>query len=513
MSKRLSWYAGLTALLAAVTLGAQAQPLTGGLLGRPTADYSYIPAPSGCASGLVPYFDASLQLVCSPTVYAPATNTTTAGTVVAKNLTATGLATPGSITVTSVLSRVATITTVAGSALADGDHFAVEYGPGLTVPVEFDATPGDGTTGGRVPLVFAPGDSADDIRDAIIVLLNGAAPAALTASSGGAATVALVLDTPGAGGGPLSETVTDAGFAVAGFADPTAATTYTYRLVWRLPSGATTEGGAASSTAAGHLTLSVANRNDLSWSAGPAGTVTDVYRTVGGATQGIIYSGTATALSDTGLAGGGETAPTVDGTGRITSDALTPGGVAIVGAGGRVETDAGLTYDAATDTLTVGATGGLHIGASLGISAAPSGGLLFNNGAANKTPIVFAGFLSDSDNSGNYHFGIYQSALALDLADTASIRWVGNNNVASGTPDSGLRRVSPGLVGVTDGSTGNGVLQTGGVQCVTGSRPTCDAAARGMTWYVAGGAGAADTIEVCGKSAADSYSWVALATF
>lgn len=46
-----------------------------------------------------------------------------------------------------------------------------------------------------------------------------------------------------------------------------------------------------------------------------------------------------------------------------------------------------------------------------------------------------------------------------------------------------------------------------------GTKPTCSATYRGAIWVDYGGAGVADTFEVCGKSAADSYSWVAAATF
>lgn len=140
--------------------------------------------------------------------------------------------------------------------------------------------------------------------------------------------------------------------------------------------------------------------------------------------------------------------------------------------------DAGLTYDAGADTLTVGDTvytNTLELGGSFRWQAFRYDGVRLNAG----------GDIRWGNTSGSWYSGI----------------------------DSGLRRVSAGLVGVTDGSTGHGKLQLGGLQYVTGSRPTCDAAARGMTWYVAGGAGAADTIEVCGKSALDAYSWIALATF
>lgn len=50
----------------------------------------------------------------------------------------------------------------------------------------------------------------------------------------------------------------------------------------------------------------------------------------------------------------------------------------------------------------------------------------------------------------------------------------------------------------------------GGLQYLTGTRPTCDSAHRGTTFYVAGGAGVKDTFDVCGKDAADSYAWRAI---
>jgi len=50
----------------------------------------------------------------------------------------------------------------------------------------------------------------------------------------------------------------------------------------------------------------------------------------------------------------------------------------------------------------------------------------------------------------------------------------------------------------------------GGLQLFTGTRPTCDAAHRGTTFYVAGGAGVLDTHTLCRKDAADAYAWVTL---
>jgi len=46
----------------------------------------------------------------------------------------------------------------------------------------------------------------------------------------------------------------------------------------------------------------------------------------------------------------------------------------------------------------------------------------------------------------------------------------------------------------------------------TGSRPTCDATMKGQMWYDAGGAGVADTFEVCLKNTGDTYQWETMAT-
>ncbi len=44
------------------------------------------------------------------------------------------------------------------------------------------------------------------------------------------------------------------------------------------------------------------------------------------------------------------------------------------------------------------------------------------------------------------------------------------------------------------------------------ARPTADANARGMVWYSRSAGGAADTLQVCLKSAGDTYAWVTLVT-
>jgi len=49
--------------------------------------------------------------------------------------------------------------------------------------------------------------------------------------------------------------------------------------------------------------------------------------------------------------------------------------------------------------------------------------------------------------------------------------------------------------------------QDGGIQILTGTKPTCDSTKRGYIFFVAGGAGVADTYEACDKDDADVYAW------
>lgn len=42
----------------------------------------------------------------------------------------------------------------------------------------------------------------------------------------------------------------------------------------------------------------------------------------------------------------------------------------------------------------------------------------------------------------------------------------------------------------------------------TASRPTANVANRGRIWIVQGGAGVADTLQVCVKNSSDAYVWV-----
>jgi hypothetical protein len=66
-------------------------------------------------------------------------------------------------------------------------------------------------------------------------------------------------------------------------------------------------------------------------------------------------------------------------------------------------------------------------------------------------------------------------------------------------------------VNSTNGLTGV-MTVANAVQLTTATKPTCDVSYRGTMWYVAGGAGVADSIEICAKASTDVYAWRAMAT-
>lgn len=91
------------------------------------------------------------------------------------------------------------------------------------------------------------------------------------------------------------------------------ATTYTYKFTTIGLGGIESAASDAITTATGNATLTGGNYNQVTWPAVEGATSYKAYRTVGGATQGLIatlsnYADTI-ALLDVGLTGGGETPP------------------------------------------------------------------------------------------------------------------------------------------------------------------------------------------------------------
>lgn len=367
------WLAlGLLSLAGAV----EAQPLTGGLLGR-GASYSSFVTPSGCTTGSVATFLGSLT--CVPGLTYAGGVLSVPGAVRAQNFTAIPLPAAGAVTVTPKLSQLGGITVVAGSLLADGDALSVGDGTGV-VPIEFDASPGDGTTGGAVPIIFDGSETATQIRDAVRAILDGSGRD-WTTSAQAANGIGLVRATPGATGGAIAEDVAAAGFSVTNWTPPTAATTYTYSLQACLPDGACTAAGAASSTAAGVLTLSAFNLNRLSWSAVSGAASYKIRRDVGGATQGVIWSGTALAVDDTGLAGDSSAKPLTDGTGTVTGK--------VPGVGGTLKVCASnAKFTTGCDFICDGTADQVEIQAAIDALPATGGSVVLSDGTFNTSAAI-----------------------------------------------------------------------------------------------------------------------------
>lgn len=114
---------------------------------------------------------------------------------------------------------------------------------------------------------------------------------------------------------------------------------------------------------------------------------------------------------------------------------------------------------------------------------------------------------------GLVYFGV-NATNGLRLGSDDPITWSNNTSPLIGTIATGIAWDSAGVLRISDGSTGRGSLIVGGAAQLQlgddGTKPTCSASTRGTIWYDAGGAGVADTLEVCRKDAGDAYAWVTL---
>lgn len=111
-----------------------------------------------------------------------------------------------------------TITTIVKASLLDNETFVLSDGT-TSKTFAFHVTGGYVPVGGQVEVDVTADVSADNVRDRIISAINGVASFAVTASSGGAATVALVNDATGtAGNVVITDTVANAGFTHTGMA-------------------------------------------------------------------------------------------------------------------------------------------------------------------------------------------------------------------------------------------------------------------------------------------------------
>lgn len=162
--------------------------------------------------------------------------------------------------------------------------------------------------------------------------------------------------------------------------------------------------------------------------------------------------------------------------------------------------------------LSGGSANGTMIGAN---PAAFTGDFIrYQVAGSNKFFVSNAGDLTASNSVNSSVFidtalHMYLGSGVFNVKDSHTMNW-SNDATSYGTKDLRLKRDAAGVLGVEDGSGNYRNIHLRAIQYSTGIRPTCDAAARGTTWYVAGGAGVLDTFEICRKDAADAYLWVTL---
>ncbi len=120
-----------------------------------------------------------------------------------------------------------------------------------------------------------------------------------------------------------------------------------------------------------------------------------------------------------------------------------------------------------------------------------SGNVIESDGGASTKGIV----LANSDRVTMIGNTIYSVDTGISIASTSANTTIGSGNVYSSV-----------TTAVSDASS----TTTRALNMLTGTKPTCNATTQGTQWYVAGGAGVADTMEVCRKDAADAYAWVAV---
>jgi hypothetical protein len=112
------------------------------------------------------------------------------------------------------------ITTPVAASLVDGETFTLDDGINTPVVFEFDTVP-DGVGGGNEVVDISGATTADEVRDIMVIAINGATvPLAMTASPGAGAGELLLTNTVTGpqGNEAITETVVDAGFVVSGMA-------------------------------------------------------------------------------------------------------------------------------------------------------------------------------------------------------------------------------------------------------------------------------------------------------
>lgn len=164
----------------------------------------------------------------------------------------------------------------------------------------------------------------------------------------------------------------------------TCATTYTYIVVANLAGGGVAP-SSSGSTAAQASTLDATHFNGIATAAVTNSSNCDLYRTVGGATQGLIATGFAcgSTITDNALTGDSSSAPSTNTTGKFYGNGSQLTG--IVTSGGALGTPAS--------------------GTATNIIGLPEGGLSLTDIATNNSSTSNHGFLKKLDNVATHYMG------------------------------------------------------------------------------------------------------------
>ena len=238
----------------------------------------------------------------------------------------------------------------------------------------------------------------------------------------------------------------------------TGSTAYGYKVVPLVGSrvGAAT---AELTTATGNATLSGGNFNRITWAA-PTNAIEvsgyRIYRVTGGATQGLIatVASDVLTLDDTGLAGGGESVPTVNQTVAATASMIlqSSGAVNILNVAGKYHGDLGsqitLTVGSADDgvsshfNLTVRLGTVIEVYRNLSVLSSGAGVVLGDQSASQiLAPLsaVTANLgASTRPVNGTYTLGVAASNVASAVAGCDGVALASDYTGTAGTGDAGI---------------------------------------------------------------------------
>jgi hypothetical protein len=138
-------------------------------------------------------------------------------------------------------------------------------------------------------------------------------------------------------------------------------------------------------------------------------------------------------------------------------------------------------------------------GASNFLFNSTTGQVTLNQGG-NGNVALYGKRITDTSPTGNF-IQFQNQAGSTDLFKVD----VNGNTTLGGTLALDSAGASDGILVVSSAASG------GGVQLTSGTKPTCNAANRGLIWYTAGGVGVADTAEICAKSSGDVYAYRSIA--